>query len=155
MQLHYHWNFQKTHYPQNMCTKRECESEYNELLERIKKQRGSIIEYIANTAENSFNTDKVLIISWVYRYNCTITETSKNALSWDICTVPWVEQSVSVPLTAAFQTQSFVCLIANTPLWQKRKGVRKEGARGRKPKGRGESAFGAPSSLPLGCLPRT
>ena len=63
VQLHCHRNFQKTHYPQNMCTKRECESEYNELLERIKKQRGSIIEYIANTAENSFRVDKVLIIS--------------------------------------------------------------------------------------------
>ena len=42
-----------------------------------KKQRGSIIEYIANNAENSFYTNKVLITSWVYRCNCTVTEISK------------------------------------------------------------------------------
>ena len=42
-----------------------------------KKQRGSIIEYIANNAENNFDTDKVLIISWVNPCNCTITEISK------------------------------------------------------------------------------
>ena len=57
--------------------KRERESKYNELLERIKKQRGSIIEYITNTAENSSRTNKVLIFSWVYQCNCTVTEISK------------------------------------------------------------------------------
>ena len=45
-------------------------------------------KYTANTAENSFRTDKALIISWVYQYNWIITETSKNALSKDICTAP-------------------------------------------------------------------
>ena len=33
----------------------------------------------------------------------------------------------SVPLIMGFETQSFVCLIANTPLWQKRREVRKVG----------------------------
>ena len=63
----------------------------------------------------------------MYQCNLIITETSKNALSKDICTVPRVEQSVSAPLITGFETQSFVCLIANTPLWQKRREVRKEG----------------------------
>ncbi len=34
-------------------------------------------KYIANTAENSFYTNKALIISWVYQCNCTVTEISK------------------------------------------------------------------------------
>ena len=34
-------------------------------------------KYIANNAENSFYTDKVLIISWVNPCNCTVTEISK------------------------------------------------------------------------------
>ena len=42
-----------------------------------KKQRGSIIEYIANNAENNFYTNRVLIISWVHRYNWIVTEISK------------------------------------------------------------------------------
>ena len=36
-------------------------------------------KYIAGTAENSSRTVKVLIISWVYRYNCTNINLSKNA----------------------------------------------------------------------------
>ena len=35
------------------------------------------MKHTANTAENSFYTNKVLIISWVHRYNWIITETSK------------------------------------------------------------------------------
>ena len=34
-------------------------------------------KYIANNAENNFYTNRVLIISWVYQYNCIITEISK------------------------------------------------------------------------------
>ena len=39
------------------------------------------MRYIVNTAENTFRTDKVLIFSWVYRYNCTDINLSKTALS--------------------------------------------------------------------------
>ena len=39
------------------------------------------MKYIANTAENIFRTDKVLIISWPYQYNCTDIDLSKTALS--------------------------------------------------------------------------
>ena len=52
------------------------DSSFIKLLERI-KNNAAVKKYIANTAENSFDTDKVLIISWPYRCNCTITETSK------------------------------------------------------------------------------
>ena len=41
---------------------------------------GQSNKHTANTAANSFRADKVLIISCVYRYNCTVTEISKNAL---------------------------------------------------------------------------
>ena len=34
-------------------------------------------KYSANTAENNFGADKELVISWVYQYNCTVTEISK------------------------------------------------------------------------------
>ena len=34
-------------------------------------------KYTANNAENSFDIDKALIISWVYQCNCTVTEISK------------------------------------------------------------------------------
>ena len=63
----------------------------------------------------------------MYRCNCTITEISKKRTILRYLYSPQVEQSVSVPLITGFETQSFVCLIANTPLWQKRKGVRKVG----------------------------
>ena len=32
---------------------------------------GCTVKRITNTAENTFRTDNALIISWVYRYNCT------------------------------------------------------------------------------------
>ena len=35
------------------------------------------VKYIANTAENSFRIDKVLIFSWVYRCNCSNIDSSK------------------------------------------------------------------------------
>ena len=44
-------------------------------MQHIAKNQNN--KYIANTAENSFRACKVLIISWVYRYNCTVTEISK------------------------------------------------------------------------------
>ena len=49
-----------------------------------------------------------------------------------------------------------LCVLSPTPHYGRR-GERsgKREPRGRKPKGRGESAFGAPFSLPLGCLPRS
>ena len=38
----------------------------------VKRQNN---KHTANNAENSIRADKVLIISWVYRRNCTVTET--------------------------------------------------------------------------------
>ena len=40
----------------------------------VKRQNN---KYSAGIAENSFSTNKVLIISWVYQCNCIITEISK------------------------------------------------------------------------------
>ena len=44
-------------------------------MRHIKKCQSN--KYTANNAENNFDTDKVLIISWVNRCNCTVTEISK------------------------------------------------------------------------------
>ena len=35
------------------------------------------MKHTANTAENSIRANKLLIISWVYQCNCTVTEISK------------------------------------------------------------------------------
>ena len=44
-------------------------------------------KYTANTAENNFCADKLLIISRVNPCNCTITDDQKRTLlSYDICT---------------------------------------------------------------------
>ena len=45
------------------------------------------IKHIADTAWNTFLTDKELIFSWVYQCNCTDIDSSKKTpLTWDICT---------------------------------------------------------------------
>ena len=89
VQLNYHWNFQKTHYPE------------------ISVQSPGSNRASASRLQRLFKRNRLCVLSPTPHYGRRDEESGKRE------------------------------------------------PRGRKPKGRGESAFGAPSSLPLGCLPRS
>ena len=71
-------------------------------------------KYTANIAENNFYTNRVLIISWVHRYNWIVTEISKKRTIQRYLYSPPGRTERSVPFKQTIKTQSYVCLIANT-----------------------------------------